>query len=220
MAATSSAVAAFDDAVLSRRAVASFDVGVRNLSLCITRFDGTSDRIEHWEVADILLERGFRKKTCTIAEATECLVAFLESRVPLFEDVGTVVIESQPAGFRVPNAKMKTLSHVAQGWCCARGLRVLFCNPKKKLAGLPGAADASAEKNAKKRYRMHKKMCEEETARRLRANGEPAERVAYFEQLPKKDDASDAYLQALLTAREERERPAAKKRKRRKPTSP
>ena len=226
--------------------VASFDVGTRNLSLCVVDCVGWGPgntmipSVVHWEVCDILgkpdddgktaaatnesdkktaaatKESGKKKKKTvkakkvSIEEATRCMVAYLESRRGVLATAHIMAIESQPA-MRISNIKTKVLSHIIQAWWhqARPGASVRFCSPKRKLRGVPGMEEADLETNARKRYTLHKKLCVDETCRRIA--GSPW--VDFFENLPKKDDATDAYLQACWVA-EEHKVPGTKKRKR------
>ena len=219
--------------------VASFDVGTRNLSLCVVDCAGWGPgntmipTVVHWEVCDILgkpdddgktaatTKESDKKTTATtrksgkkttakkkktskakkvsVEEATRCMVAYLESRRSVLATAHIMAIESQPA-MRISNIKTKVLSHIIQAWWhqARPGAPVRFCSPKRKLRGVPGMEEANLETNARKRYTLHKKLCVDETCRRI--EGSPW--VDFFNNLPKKDDATDAYLQACWVAEE------------------
>ena len=197
---------------------ASWDMGIRNLALCIVEVDGggAPPKIFHWEMCNILEEErrsGSRAltnaKSIRIESAVEALVEALQSRRALWEGVSEVVIEQQPVGrLPVSNTVMKVLSHVMQGWFYQHGAKVRFCSPKRKL-GVAGVDDAAAPKSekAKERYARHKRAAIEETRRRL-ALAEDHRHREWFESLRKQDDAADAFLQALVAIEDDKQRRA------------
>lgn len=180
----------------------SFDMGIKNLALCIVRAEGDAEpAITHWEMIDTL--EGTRinnAKAIRIESAVQALVDAMRARSSLWEGVDEVIIEQQPVGrLPVSNTLMKTLSHVLQAFFYALGARVRFCSPKKKL-GLAGVDDAAApaKEKAAQRYARHKQAAIDETRRRV-----SGEWLTWFDALPKRDDAADAFLQALVMARED-----------------
>ena len=181
---------------------ASFDMGIKNLALCVVEAEGDAEAtISHWEMIDTL--QGTRinnAKAIRIESAVQALVDAMRAREPIWEGVTEVIIEQQPVGrLPVSNTLMKCLSHVLQAYFYARGARVRFCSPKKKL-GLAGVDDAAApaKEKAAQRYARHKQAAIDETRRRVDGAW-----LTWFDALPKRDDAADAFLQALVMARED-----------------
>jgi len=190
--------------------VISFDMGCRNLCVCLTSHstdpdletDRTANRIHHWEVVDILRSNGVTAKSVSIETMTKCTVAFLNRHATTFDDFKPtlVAIEQQPAMGRCPNVRMKVMSHVVQAWFFQRdpSLHIMFCNPKRKLKSLSaGGGEGACKKRKRSTYRANKKWAVEEARRQLIENREDPTWLSYFDELPKKDDAADAYLQAL-----------------------
>jgi len=180
---------------------ASFDMGVKNLALCIVEVaDPAPPTIVHWELINTLEESPRRltsARNIRIEVAVEALVDAMRSRAALWEGVAEVVIEQQPvARMAVSNTLCKCLSHVLQAHFYQLGARVRFCSPKLKL-GVAGVDDgaAPAKEKAKDRYARHKRAAIDETRRRV---PEGDEWRAYFESKSKKDDLADAFLQALV----------------------
>ena len=180
---------------------ASFDMGVKNLALCIVEVaDSAPPAIVHWELINTLEESPRRltsARNIRIESAVEALVDAMRSRAARWEGVTEVVIEQQPvARMPVSNTLCKCLSHVMQAYFYQLGARVRFRSPKRKL-GVAGVDDgaAPAKEKAKDRYARHKRAAIDETRRRVPEGG--AWR-AYFEGVTKKDDLADAFLQALV----------------------
>ena len=180
---------------------ASFDMGVKNLALCIVEVaDPAPPSIVHWELINTLEESPRRltsARNIRIEVAVEALVDAMRSRAALWEGVAEVVIEQQPvARMAVSNTLCKCLSHVLQAHFYQMGARVRFCSPKLKL-GVAGVDDgaAPAKEKAKDRYARHKRAAIDETRRRV-PEGDTWR--AYFEGVSKKDDLADAFLQALV----------------------
>jgi len=180
--------------------IASFDVGLRNLSVCVADADAAGAlAVRRWEIVDVLGERHASGKTAPIEACVRCMVDALAAQD--WAGVDRVAIEQQPVGRAAcSNARMKVVSHVMQAWFYARGVAVEFVSPKRKNEGM---ALVKAGK-AKERYRERKDAAVAET-RRLIAGTEWA---AWFERLPKADDAADSFLQARWVALREAEKAA------------
>ena len=134
--------------------IASFDVGSRNLSLCITQNVGWGQGVEqlqseitYWSLNDILTEHDPKledtKKKVSVELATLCMVEYLERHRELLLTADLLAIESQPA-MRISNIKTKVLSHVIQAWFAQAKptAPIQFCSGKRKLKGVPGMDEA------------------------------------------------------------------------------
>ena len=171
---------------------ASFDMGYKNLAVCCGTVDNNEITIGHWSVESIV-EGQTKAKKPTIHQLVHCLSLWLNDKEALFGDVDEALIEIQPAGgfHRRSNTPMKCLSHCLQFWFEERGKTVKFISPKRKLQG----ADFKHVKDTKQRYNLHKQyaidLCTEKIKNSLYSD--------WFQQLKKKDDAADAFLQAYVT---------------------
>ena len=150
----------------------SFDVGIRNLCVCVleqtTGTLNSEDSIRvcplHWEVLDLLADNNVRRKHYTIADATTWLVKSMEKRRALVAGVDVAVIEQQPTGRQSNNIKMKVLSHVLQA--CIHSTcptaKVQFFNPKVKFRAITQRNNdvdgGAAGTTASRRYGQRKKM--------------------------------------------------------------
>ena len=187
---------------------ASFDLGLRHLALCVVAVEeGGEPQIRHWEIINALEERvGGRALTqakhIRIESAVEAVLDALRARDAVWEPVTHVLIEQQPVGrLPVSNTLMKTLSHCIQSFFHLRGVAsIRFVSPKKKLsvAGVDDKAEATKGEKASQRYARHKRAAEVETRRRV-----AGEWLAWFESQRKKDDAADAFLQAIAMVAED-----------------
>lgn len=182
--------------------VISFDVGIRNLALCmIDQVNSESPRIVHWEVTDTLLENNCTVSDCRkvpLEKLTRFLVRYLEKRLSRFKDLSPdcIAIEQQPSSRFCPNIKTKVLSHVIQSFFVSnfQDAVIRFVNPKAPKKLIKGADAIKKEKKMSVRYRLHKKLAIMETMRLLQDSAW----LKFFETNKKKDDLADSYIQALF----------------------
>lgn len=172
--------------------IVSFDIGVRNLAECAVE-DG---RVREWSVCDVLAEGGCQRKLkqVSIADLVPLLLRFLDARKARYATFApdVVLIEQQPSSRFCPNTRTKVLSHVTQAWFVSNGFRVRFVSPKNPKSLFADRADPKAKQS--KRYARNKRLSIE--ACQTRIEDQP-EWLAWFSGLSKKDDASDAFLQAV-----------------------
>jgi hypothetical protein len=131
--------------------VLSLDIGWRHLGCAQLHVELDSLAIEKWEIKDILTDSSINVNTSTTEELVK------ESSVKLslaieewtFWKPDVAYLESQPLGQMARNVKTKTLSHIIQALLIAKGIRVQFVSPKKKLAGISKETIASYSNNKK-----------------------------------------------------------------------
>ena len=217
----------YDKAIIVMR-VASFDIGVRNMCVCVWAHEGEDDKhprqILHWELVDIASEWSARAmrppprnyNTVTATDAVRYAVAFVRDRERrgIFHGIDLAAIEQQPAGRGsvAGNIKMKCVSHALQAWFIDRRIAVRFCSPQRKIrtqmdlehnGPIGPIGDPAEQKRAsKKRYRKHKEWAVTNALELVQACGTPAQ-CTFFTNLQKKDDAADSLLQASWAAEDE-----------------
>ena len=77
--------------------IASFDVGLRNLSVCVADADAAGAlAVRRWEIVDVLGARYASGKTAPIEACVRCMVDALAARD--WAGVDRVAIEQQPVG--------------------------------------------------------------------------------------------------------------------------
>lgn len=152
--------------------VASFDVGMKNLALCVLDEDAS---IRDWRVIDL--------GTTNTHEATARVVESLDQLSAVFDGLSVVCIESQPHH----NPKMKQVATAIQVYfiCRRPDTLVKFVSPRNKLA----AADPTP-----RTYNETKRAAVALCARILQEDGQ-ASWLEKIRNCSKADDLADAYLQ-------------------------
>ena len=157
---------------------AAFDVGVKHFSLCILT---DAFEIVNWEV--LILDGK------TIEQQVGSLWATLVDRNSCLEDIDEVVIERQVRA----NIRMSCIASALLMFFLQRGVPVSYVEPAKKMDAFrdflarPSAAKALPTAGYR-RTKAQSVMCA-----RFVLEGRWLE---WFEDLPKKDDASDAFCMA------------------------
>ena len=177
--------------------VASFDIGMRNMALCLVDHDGTP---LHWEVTDVITEGGSRANARNLAASrvTALLVAYLRKRHPVLEQADLVVVENQPGRARFAQ---KVMQHVIVAYCQGLwpGVKVQHCSGSCKLRvcpearGLPKMSTAVAGSGYRRNKNQACAMAEhllEHWPREVAARGA-------WDSASKRDDLADSWLQAL-----------------------
>ena len=183
--------------------VASFDLGIKHMAVCVTRYivERKTWEIHEWEL--------FALSGQCMRDHTFSLVEELSSRAYL-NDVDVVLIESQPRF----NTKTRTLSHCIQTYFATRNFvvqgthtaglpprcyqRLLFVNAANKLTVYKGPP---INIKASRPHKRNKLMAEAHTEALLEEHG-LLSRLEWFRKLKnvdgknKRDDAADALLQA------------------------
>lgn len=192
----------------------SWDLGVRNLSVCHVTVTGAhlTDEllgydIHHWEILDVVAMNNAHVTNCNrlpIDRATRylchALSIFYDKHAAVLGSV-KVLIEQQPVGFhRRSNTLMKVLSHVLQSFFVLKGHSVEFVSPKQKnkLSSVQAQRDNVPSMKTTARYAWHKREAVRRTEEILESCGhEAVTHCAWFRTLSKKDDAADALLNAV-----------------------
>jgi hypothetical protein len=178
--------------------ILSFDVGRKNLAVCLLRpgecAKGSQDVVEQWAVL-------------TTDPTAAAMADTLDTVGGWLDRCANVVIERQP----LKNPTMTRLQHYIEMWCCIRGKGpgapppVYVQDAKHKLSFAastpywpPGDIDSWT-------YHRRKKLSVQTTEAFLAATaggegGHAAECVAEFAKSKKKDDFSDCLLQAMAFA--------------------
>lgn len=160
---------------------ASFDVGIKNLAVCV--LNSADHTLVEWDVMTVDGPVDFRLVTNVI----KCL-ALLEERVP---GVELVLIERQP-GRNKTMLRMEAYLHM---YYASKGRKAVLISPVRKLAG----SDCSFRGAGREAYKMRKKAAIALTAQFLEQTKErqPEHLAKRFAQSKKKDDLADSLLQAL-----------------------
>lgn len=192
--------------------VITWDVGVKNLSFCVTNPDAT--RILAWADLDTTIRRGM-SLSVTVKKLCDFLDEYTSSNETFRSFVGSVrtcLIENQPK----KNPTMRVVSGILGTYLYNKfGWTPLYFNPAHKLTGVDvGQAFEFGAKNKKggrrarwgskeaaSAYRMRKQASICETRRLLETEAELRIWLPFFERHPKKDDLSDTYLMARAYAR-------------------
>ncbi len=108
--------------------VASWDIGIKNLALCVVEQDSAeaTPRVLRWELVH-LSGKG-------LAEVVRSLFDILQARATEWKGCNRFLIERQ-AGL---NRKMSVVSHCMQMWCLSRNIPASFCDPRAKLGFFEG----------------------------------------------------------------------------------
>ena len=191
--------------------IISFDLGLRNLGICMMTVGEEDDAItiNSWTVVDVITSSKYKNaKTVPIEGGTRLILDYLKEHCIDGFAPDLVAIESQPVGRHVrSNVRMKVLSHVIQSFFYLNhpGSAIKFVSPKKKNQLLPKAKS----KQTKKRYEHHKressllteKMVLEGIYEDIEIRSEP-NMIGWFQELEKKDDAADSWLQGFCIGKE------------------
>ena len=190
----------------------SFDMGIRNLSVCLVTFQTTEKQpldivIHQWEILDIIEMNNTVIKNCNklpIQRGTvmlsRALETFYEEKLKLksLDLIDRVLVEQQPVGYhRRSNTLMKVLSHVLQAFFVMKGHTVTFVSPKQKnkLSSEQAIRDNVSKMKTKDRYVWHKKQAALR-AQELVQQYQP-QYLDMYNSLKKKDDYADSLLNAL-----------------------
>ena len=159
--------------------ILSFDIGLKNFAYCVLSHDGKT--IHHWENMNITAEAN------DTTNDKRCLLIYtkLTERMSKFEDCDIVLIERQM------NKTMMIISAFVEMYFTTHGKEVVTYNASNKLENMEG------NKKGKRNYSNRKKLSVELTKAFLKDNPQDKEIVDMFYGLTKKDDASDALLQAV-----------------------
>jgi len=178
--------------------VLSFDVGIKNLGVCIVEYTDQNRVVENLgPQANILFWDVLRLGETTNENnyALQCIK--LLDEYPQLLDVNIVLIEKQPYF----NPKMRSLSMVLQTYFIIRGIKdreneipiekVVFFSPRNKLKVYCGPY---IEVTGKQKYTRTKKLGIQHCKKLVE---HLPEKLEFFNKLKKKDDAADAFLQGL-----------------------
>jgi hypothetical protein len=173
--------------------VASFDVGLKNMSLCVLDFDNINYAIKKWCILNI------RGKN--ISDYTEDTINQL--RRQQFGCLDYVLIEQQINR----NTQMKVISHIIQSYfICEEKIppsRVLFISPKKRLDGTSFYHGTVVE-HVKRQLGLENVYSRKEykqlsiaIAEKYLETEKNQSWKSFFAALPKKDDYADSFVQAI-----------------------
>lgn len=177
--------------------IVSFDVGIKNMSFCVLHVPEENPQesftIQEWDIMSI--EQG-----ATVPDTCENLVKILDER-PYLSEGNFVVIENQPV---TKNPKMKTIQVVLLTYFLMKKIRpessiqqVLLLNSALKLKAYVGPEQTLTTKS-KSAYVRRKNQVVLYSLYELRDH---PEKLALLQSHKKKDDLSDAFLQALYVVR-------------------
>lgn len=179
--------------------IASFDVGIKNLSYCILEYDPSEDgspefNILHWEVISV-------NDSKNVPQTCENVLSVLQEREQL-NLVNRVVIENQPV---TKNPKMKTIQITIMTHFLMLKMRedtpineVSLLNSATKLKAYKGP---KIEVDLKTAYSRRKKLAILYTKYELTNIETQQKWLDYLVSHKKKDDLSDSFLQALYLLR-------------------
>jgi hypothetical protein len=183
--------------------IASFDVGIKNLSYCILEYPTPNDEehkekpefnILHWQVLSV-------EESKNVPQTCENLIRVLQDHTQL-GDVNRVIIENQPV---TKNPKMKTIQVTIMTYFLLKKIQVdtainevCLLNSAMKLKAYKGPP---IEVTLKSAYSRRKKLAILYTKYELTQIESQSEWLKYLETHKKKDDLSDSFLQALYLLR-------------------
>lgn len=205
----------------NEQVIVSFDVGIKNLACCVLKIDDAKKRqfsIFHWEILDLTTARTTTTRTSTaknlpVQTLISNLVLTLDEmrkRIPSIAFPSFVLIENQPKC----NIKMKSISLALFTYFVIRcqvdsmeerQTKVEYVHAGNKTNAfissslLPPSSSSSPSSSPPKTtattYQQRKKLAIALTLQLI--EDEEEKWKDYFLSLNKKDDAADAYLQAL-----------------------
>ena len=183
--------------------VASFDVGIKNLSYCILEYDPNYEQsdtsqseynILYWEVISV-------ENSKSVPQTCENVLQALQNREQL-NQVNRIVIENQPV---TKNPKMKTIQITIMTHFLIQKMQlespikeVVLLNSATKLKAYKGPP---IEVNLKTPYSRRKKLAILYTKHELTQIPTQSKWLQYLTSHKKKDDLSDSFLQALYLLR-------------------
>ncbi len=173
--------------------VASFDVGLKNTSMCIIDFHGMDFIIKKWDHIAISGKN--------ISECTSDFISKL--RVYQYGCIDYVLVEQQINR----NTLMKCLSHVIQSFfICEVKIpsdRIIFVSPKRRLETTNPIHSRIVEETKNElgmsgtlSRKDYKRISIEITKRYLSQIQVPFW-LSFFQNLPKQDDYADSFVQAV-----------------------
>lgn len=187
----------------------SFDIGFKNLAMCILELNHSEEAISivDWRVITLA---DTKKELKSIEELSERIFMELDNVIGTLKSVSIeyidfVLIENQPSNL---NGIMKTIQHIIytyfsllKYWDNNIG-QVQFINASLKLKNHEHTSDIQLETNCKRnskgftreKYKWNK-ACSIEICKKYIENDRSL--LDYFEQNRKKDDLSDSLLQAI-----------------------
>jgi hypothetical protein len=175
--------------------VVSVDIGWRHLAYADMTISLATLEVHSWEIVDIIEDDKINVNTTTTEDlikiSAPMLGKIVDTWVTFKPDV--IYLESQPLGQMARNVKTKTLSHVIQAFMQARGIRVEFVSPKKKLKGM-GLTGS---------YGDNKKFAVEKSLVLLKECAQTTWHEWFEAKGGKKDDLADALLQGYYAAKDE-----------------
>jgi Poxvirus A22 protein len=163
--------------------IASFDIGLKNLALCIIDTDTFS--IKFWGLIDL---RNASAMGALPRQVKETLDNIMQQHM---QNVLQVIVEKQPGR----NGTMLRVESYVAMYFVMRGLRVNFISPYKKLSH----SECSFRGSSKERYSLRKKAAialAEEFINKTIVNHDAAI-ISNFKSSKKKDDLADSLLQVL-----------------------
>lgn len=176
--------------------IISFDVGMKNMCYCVLEvgsLEESDPTIREWDIMPV-------PQGANVPDTCENLIAELDKR-PFLSGGNFVVIENQPV---TKNPKMKTLQIVLMSYFLGKKRletspiqEVMLLNSALKLKAYEGPPLSPTTKS-KSAYVRRKNLVILYCQHELREN---AEHLAFLKSHKKKDDLSDAFLQALYVIR-------------------
>lgn len=165
--------------------VASWDVGIKHLALCVIEQTSSESvpKIVQWELIS-LPGKG-------LAEIVQSLFQILQERRRDLEGCDRCLIERQ-AGL---NRKMSVVSHCMQMWCLCRRLPSSFCDPRAKLQVFEGQPPPPKLPNDK--YARTKALAKWHAQNFLDRTHKGSEWENTLRTAKKADDLADALAQGL-----------------------
>lgn len=182
---------------MTSQIIVSFDIGVKNLAVCVLKYTETDINVVVWKIISLAAPK---EKIPIMNELAGRLFLELDTLVDeITETIDFVILENQPSNL---NGSMKSLQMMIYTYFQLRkhweGLakQVYLVSAAEKLKGHETITDTLDMKKYEtmKRYEKNKKLGVEITKNYLSKN---EELLKFFCSYKKADDMADSFLQAL-----------------------
>ena len=180
--------------------IISFDIGIRNLALCILTYDEITKtpEIKIWKKIDLCCKKS------DASGLIDSLVQFLDSVVQehMMHAIDTyVIIENQmTAVMKCLQAGINTYFKVMKNVLCM-DIKTIYINPKLKLKLVEHFKDYRCKaKQCNQKYKQNKVDSVDLTKWMLTYQYKDPDSYTFFISTPKNDDLADCYNQAVAWA--------------------
>jgi len=151
----------------------SIDCGIKNLAMCL--IDQKTKRIQRWDVSGV--------PPMHVDGIFACMVRHLNEK-PWILEAQTVLIEKQPDR----NRGMKGIENLLHTYFLVKEKQVVIWDARHKIPDVAGAGKAKYAQRKKTSIERARKFIEDEVNK---------DWIQFFDSHSKKDDLSDAIMQAL-----------------------